>query len=184
MLLIKDGAPPALIEHAGKAIGMPVGPLALADEIALDLAQRIRRQTIADEGSNWKDDGIGQILEYMVDRQGRLGRKAQKGFYEYPQNGNKYLWDGIKNIRPALDKYDFEAAKDRLFYRQLIEVHNLMQEGIIQDPAQINVGAILGFGFCPWTGGPSAYIKNVGKTKLMIKSDQLSDRYGIRFKAK
>lgn len=184
MRLLKEGVAPAMIENAGKAIGMPVGPLALADEIALDLAYKIRKQTIIDEGSNWQDDGIGEVLNFMVEEQQRLGRKSKAGFYDYSAQNEKKLWAGLSHFQTEQSALGFDVIKDRLLFRQLIEVKNLVSEGIIIDPAQINVGAILGFGFCPWTGGPMAYLKQIGTTTLNAKSATLTKNFGHRFTIK
>jgi 3-hydroxyacyl-CoA dehydrogenase/enoyl-CoA hydratase/3-hydroxybutyryl-CoA epimerase len=180
MRMLDEGFSPALIEHAGKAIGMPVGPLSLADEIALDLALNIREQTIQDEGSNWHDDGIGSVLNWMVTTHKRLGRKSQGGFYDYPAQGAKKLWPELSHFKKPIQQ-DFNEIKERLLFRQLVEVQHIINAGILTDPAQINVGAILGFGFCPWSGGPHALIKSLGKN-FIEKTNQLATKHGDRFK--
>ena len=183
MRLLDEGHCPALIEHAGKAIGMPVGPLALADEIALDLALNIREQTIKDEGSNWQDDGIGPVLHWMVHTNQRQGRKSQGGFYDYPHDGQKKLWPGLCHFKKDIPQ-NFDSVKDRLLFRQLVEVRAIMDAGILTDPSQINVGAILGFGFCPWSGGPHAMMTSLGDEYVMQKTQELTHHYGARFKIK
>ena len=180
MRLLDEGYDPAMIEHAGKAIGMPVGPLALADEIALDLALNIREQTIKDEGENWQDDGIGSVLQWMVTTHQRMGRKSGGGFYDYPDQGKKSLWPHLSHFKKDIPE-DFNEVKDRLLFRQLVEVQSIIHAGILTDPSQINVGAILGFGFCPWSGGPHALIKSLGQDGFHQKANELASKYGSRF---
>ena len=157
---------------------MPVGPLALADEIALDLALRIRNQTKLDLGDNWVDDQIGPLLEWMVNDSGRLGRKSKKGFYEYPDGHEKYLWPELVKHFQSNTCLEFEQVKQRLLYRQLHEVSNVISEGILVDKAQINVGAILGFGFCPWSGGPTYLIDKI-LSENADDLDSMDDRFQL-----
>ena len=93
-LMLSEGVPAAMIENVGRMAGMPVGPLALNDEVAVDLAWKILKATEADLGAAAVDPRQKALLEEMVEKRGRLGRKNGKGFYDYPQNGPKRLWPG------------------------------------------------------------------------------------------
>jgi 3-hydroxyacyl-CoA dehydrogenase/enoyl-CoA hydratase/3-hydroxybutyryl-CoA epimerase len=154
--MLIEGVPAAMIENAAKAAGMPVGPLALADEVALDLAQKIMRQTIRDLGEHAVDAEQVKLVDTLVDTEGRLGRKNGKGFYDYPAKpAKKKLWPGLKDLYPQLapEAVDFDMLKQRLLVVIALEAARVMEEGIVTDPREADVGSILAFGFAPYTGG-------------------------------
>jgi 3-hydroxyacyl-CoA dehydrogenase/enoyl-CoA hydratase/3-hydroxybutyryl-CoA epimerase len=181
--LLADGVSPALIENAGKALGMPVAPLALNDEIAIDLVYKINTQTAKDLGDAYKPSSADRLVDEMVNRQGRLGRKAGKGFYEYPSDGPKRIWPGLADIvTPVAEQPDFEDVKARLLVIQALEAARCFEENVVTDPADADVGAVLGWGFAPWTGGPLSYIDTVGAAVFVETCDRLAAQYGERFK--
>src|SRR3954463_12158804 len=121
-LMLAEGIPPALIENAGRMAGMPVGPLSLNDEVAVDLAWKIVKATEADLGAKAVDARQKTLLEEMVEKRGRLGRKNGKGFYDYPKEGPKRLWPGLADLQPKKkpdpDTIDVQEVKDRLLAMQ------------------------------------------------------------------
>ncbi|MDR7225067.1 3-hydroxyacyl-CoA dehydrogenase NAD-binding domain-containing protein [Aminobacter aminovorans] len=184
--MLIEGVPAAMIENAAKAAGMPVGPLALTDETAVDLAQKIMKQTIRDLGEKAVDPRQMALINTMVDTHGRLGRKNTKGFYDYPTKpAKKKLWPGLKDLYPQLapEKVDVEGIKQRLLSVIALEAVRVMEEGIVTDPREADVGSILAFGFAPYTGGALSYIDGIGAKKFVKIAKDLQKKYGAEFKA-
>ncbi|RWK12590.1 3-hydroxyacyl-CoA dehydrogenase NAD-binding domain-containing protein [Mesorhizobium sp.] len=184
--MLIEGVPAAMIENAAKAAGMPVGPLALTDETAIDLAQKIMRQTIKDLGEKAVDPNQMALINTMVDTHGRFGRKNGKGFYDYPAKpAKKKLWQGLKDLYPQLkpEKVDYEELKERLLVTIALEAVRVMEEGIVTDPREADVGSILAFGFAPFTGGALSYIDGIGAKRFVKIAKGLQKKYGAEFKA-
>lgn len=184
--MLIEGVPAAMIENAAKAAGMPVGPLALTDETAIDLAQKIMKQTIRDLGEKAVDPKQMALINTLVDTHGRFGRKNGKGFYDYPQKpAKKKLWPGLKDLYPQLapEVVDYEELKKRLLVTIALEAARVMEEGIVTDPREADVGSILAFGFAPFTGGVLSYIDGIGAKKFVKIAKGLQKKYGAEFKA-
>ena len=184
--MLIEGVPGAMIENAAKAAGMPVGPLALTDETAIDLAQKIMKQTIRDLGEKAVDKEQFALINTLVDKHERLGRKNAKGFYDYPPKpAKKKLWPGLKGLYPQLDpdKVDYEELKQRLLVTIALEAARVMEEGIVTDPREADVGSILAFGFAPYTGGALSYIDGIGAKAFVKIAKGLQKKYGAQFKA-
>ncbi|MCP8940007.1 3-hydroxyacyl-CoA dehydrogenase NAD-binding domain-containing protein [Alsobacter sp. SYSU M60028] len=183
-LMLAEGVPPAMIENVARMAGMPVGPLALNDEVALDLALRIVRATKAQLGDKAVDPVQERLLVTMVETQGRLGRKNGKGFYDYPEKGPKSLWPGLADLQPTRldpDALDVDEMKQRFLAAQAVEAARTVEEGIVTDPREADVGSILGFGFAPFTGGALSWIDFMGAPAFVAMCDRLAERHGPRF---
>ncbi len=183
--MLIEGVPPAMIENAAKMAGMPVGPLALTDETAIDLAQKIMKQTIRDLGEKAVDPRHMELINTMVDTHGRHGRKNGKGFYDYPAKpAKKHLWPDLKTLYPQqdADAIDFEELKQRFLVTIALEAARVMEEGIVTDPREADVGSILAFGFAPYTGGTLSYIDGMGVANFVALADRLRKKYGAQFK--
>ncbi|TGS43834.1 MULTISPECIES: 3-hydroxyacyl-CoA dehydrogenase NAD-binding domain-containing protein [unclassified Mesorhizobium] len=184
--MLIEGVPAPMIENAAKAAGMPVGPLALTDETAIDLAQKIMKQTIRDIGDKAVDPRQMALIDTMVDDHGRFGRKNGKGFYDYPAKpAKKKLWPGLKDLYPQLapEKVDYEELQQRLLVTIALEAARVMEEGIVTDPREADVGSILAFGFAPYTGGALSYIDGIGAKQFVKIAKGLQKKYGAEFKA-
>ncbi|MGI6850892.1 3-hydroxyacyl-CoA dehydrogenase NAD-binding domain-containing protein [Mesorhizobium sp. 1B3] len=184
--MLIEGVPAAMIENAAKMAGMPVGPLALTDETAIDLAQKIMKQTIRDLGEKAVDADQMALINTMVDKHGRFGRKNGKGFYDYPAKpAKKKLWPGLKDLyeQQDADKVDVGELKQRFLYTIALEASRVMEEGIVTDPREADVGSILAFGFAPYTGGALSYVDGIGAKKFVKRAKELQKRYGAQFKA-
>ncbi|MGU3537189.1 3-hydroxyacyl-CoA dehydrogenase NAD-binding domain-containing protein [Methylobacterium sp. A54F] len=182
--MLAEGVPPAMIENAGKMAGMPVGPLSLNDEVAIDLALKIARATEAQLGAEAVDPAQKTLLVEMVEGQGRLGRKNRKGFYDYPEGAPKRLWPGLKDLQPnRLDPEEVDIAelKHRLLVVQALEAARTVGEGVVTDPREADVGSILGFGFAPFTGGALSYIDFMGARRFVELAQGLEAKHGPRF---
>ena len=183
-LMLMEGVPPAMIENAARMAGMPVGPLSLNDEVAIDLGWKILQATKKDLGPNAVDPAQEKLLEALVVKEQRFGRKNGKGFYDYPAQGPKSLWPGLAKIAgKALDPdaISVQDLKDRLLYTQALEAARTMEEKVVTDPREADVGSILGFGFAPFTGGVLSLIDGVGSTAFVARARELASKYGPRF---
>jgi len=184
--MLIEGVPAPMIENVARAAGMPVGPLALTDETALDLAQKIMKQTIRDLGEKAVDPEQFALINTMVDKHGRHGRKNGKGFYDYPEKpAKKHLWPGLKDLYPQQDPdgIDTEELKQRFLVTIALEAARVMEEGIVTDPREADVGSILAFGFAPFTGGALSYIDGMGVQNFLDLAKRLQKKYGPQFKA-
>lgn len=184
--MLLEGVPPAMIENVGKMAGMPVGPLSLNDEIAIDLALKILKATEADIGTQAVDQDQKKLLVEMVEKRGRLGRKNGKGFYDYPEKGKgqKKLWPELSTLQPKHldpDTLDIEELKQRFLVVQAVEAARTVEDHVITDPREADVGSILGFGFAPFTGGTLSYIDFMGTKKFVELCHKLEKKYGSRF---
>ena len=190
MALLEEGYGPALIDNVGRMTGMPRGPLEMHDDVALDLSYKIAKQTREDLGDKYVPNEGEKIVATMVEG-GRYGRKNGKGFYDYDTKP-KTIWAGLSELAPTtkgIDKPEEPTAlaqidelKTRLLYRQAVEVARCWEEGVIDDPREADLGAILGWGFAPWTGGPISFIDGIGLAKFVETADRLAASYGDRFK--
>jgi len=183
--MLTDGIAPAIIDNVGRATGMPRGPLEMNDDVALDLAYKVREATKKDMGDQYVAGPVDTLISKMVVDLGRLGRKNGKGFYDYPAEGAKRLWPGLSDLAPVktadADKALIEEIRTRLLYRQAVEAARCFEEGVVTDPRDADVGAILGWGFAPWTGGPISLIDSVGAKAFVETCDRLTEKYGSRF---
>jgi 3-hydroxyacyl-CoA dehydrogenase / enoyl-CoA hydratase / 3-hydroxybutyryl-CoA epimerase len=184
-LMLSDGIPAAMIENVGRMAGMPVGPLALNDEVAVDLAWKILKATEADLGADAIDARQKALLSEIVERRGRFGRKNGKGFYDYPEKGQKKLWPGLADVQAVKldpDTIDVQTIKHRLLAMQALETARCFEENVLTDVREADVGSILGFGFAPFTGGTLSYIDMMGTKRFVELCTSLEAKFGARFK--
>ncbi|WP_037086650.1 FAD-dependent oxidoreductase [Neorhizobium vignae] len=183
--MLIEGVPAAMIENAAKMAGMPVGPLSLNDEVAVDLSQKIMKASIADLGPNAVKAEHMALVDQLVDVFDRRGRKNLKGFYEYPAKpAKKFLWPELKTLYPQkrADEVDVTVLKQRLLVTIALEAARTVEEGIVTDPREADVGSILGFGFAPYTGGTLSYIDGMGVKNFVALCEKLAASYGPHFK--
>lgn len=184
LAMLAEGVAPALIENAGLLAGMPVGPLALTDEVSSELIHKITRQTRADLGDAYVARPGEDVAARMVEL-GRLGRKAGLGYYDYPASGGKKaLWPGLAQEFPlAAEQPDVAALIERLVTVQAVEAARCLEERVLTTARDADVGAILGWGFPAFRGGPASYIHGVGVDAFVATCDRLAARHGARFAA-
>ncbi|MBL0371869.1 enoyl-CoA hydratase/isomerase family protein [Rhizobium sp. KVB221] len=182
--MLAEGIPAIMIENAAKFAGMPVGPLSLNDEVAIDLSYKIMKASINDLGEASVKKHHMALIDKMVNELGRLGRKNQKGFYDYPPKpAKKSLWPGLKDLYPQKkpEDVDFAELKQRLLVTIALEAARTVEEGIVTDPREADVGSILGFGFAPYTGGTLSYIDGMGVKTFVALCETLAGKYGEHF---
>lgn len=183
--MLIEGVPAVMIENIAKAAGMPVGPLSLNDEVAVDLSQKIMKASIADLGEASVKPEHMTLIDKMVNDLDRRGRKNGRGFYDYPAKpAKKSLWPGLKDFYPQkkAEEVDVKTIKDRLLATIALEAARTMEEGVVTDPREADVGSILGFGFAPYTGGTLSYIDGMGVKAFVALCEKLAASYGDHFK--
>ncbi len=180
--MVKEGVAPALIENAAKMVGMPLGPLQLVDETSVDLGAKIARATKAAMGDAYPDGEVDEVIFWM-EEQGRLGRKTKAGFYDYDEKGKRQgLSSVVKAQYPQAEAQpDLIDVQHRLLFSQSLEAVRALEEGVLEDIREGDVGAILGWGFAPWSGGPLSWLDMIGAPYAAERCDQLADEYGARF---
>ena len=181
MALLNDGVHPALIERAGTNAGMPVGPLALMDEVSLELMHKVMRQTEADLGAAYKAPPQDPVLIKMVEQLNRLGRKSGGGFYDYAADGTKRLWpELVRHFPRAIDQPSVDEVQKRLMYIQSIEASRCLAENIV-GARDADVGSILGWGFPAALGGVVSQVDTIGIARFVAECDRMAQLYGSRF---
>jgi len=180
--MLAEGVDPALIESAGKLAGMPVGPLAVTDEVSLELAYRVMSQSREDLGLGYKEPVNWTVVKHFVEDLKRLGRKSGAGFYDYPEGGKKKLWPGLRTEYKQLEQQpSLEELKTRLLYIQALEAARCYEEGVLRTVHEADLGSILGWGYPPYTGGTLSFIDTVGARSFVENCRGLARRYGDRF---
>ena len=186
-LMLLDGVPAAMIENTARMAGMPVGPLSLNDETALDLGLKIVRAAESDLGKSAINPAQKKLLEDMVEKKGRLGRKNGKGFYDYPPGQPKRLWPDLGELLPKklsrdqVEALDVEELKQRFLVVQAVEAARTFEEKVVTDVREADVGSILGWGFAPFTGGVLSYIDMMGTKAFVALCRRFEKKYGKRF---
>ncbi|MBP0481384.1 3-hydroxyacyl-CoA dehydrogenase NAD-binding domain-containing protein [Sagittula salina] len=180
--MVKEGVAPALIENAAKMVGMPLGPLQLVDETSIDLGAKIARATKAAMGDAYPDGEVDEVIFWM-EGEGRLGRKAKAGFYDYDEKGKRLGLSGVvtEQYPQAKEQPALIDVQHRLLFVQSLEAVRALEEGVLMDIREGDVGAILGWGFAPWSGGPLSWLDMLGAPYAADRCDQLEDAHGARF---
>jgi len=180
--MLKEGVSPALIENAAKMLGMPLGPLQLVDETSIDLGAKIARATRAAMGDAYPDEAVDEVIFWM-EAEGRLGRKSGAGFYDYDAKGKRQGLSAVvaAQYTQAEDQPDLTEVQHRLMFVQALEAVRALEEGVLMDIREGDVGAILGWGFAPWSGGPLSWLDMIGAPYAAERCDQLTEAHGARF---
>ncbi|WP_226621994.1 3-hydroxyacyl-CoA dehydrogenase NAD-binding domain-containing protein [Alloyangia pacifica] len=179
--LLREGTAPALVENAAKLVGMPLGPLQLVDETSIELGLKIARASRAAMGDAYRDADVDQVLERMAEL-GRLGRKAGAGFYAYEGGKRRGLWDGLATEWPqAAEQPDLLEVQHRLLFVQALEAVRALERHVLPGVREGDVGAVLGWGFAPWSGGPFSWLDMLGAPYAAERAADLAERYGRRF---
>jgi 3-hydroxyacyl-CoA dehydrogenase/enoyl-CoA hydratase/3-hydroxybutyryl-CoA epimerase len=180
--MITEGVSPVLIDNAARQLGFPVGPVQLTDETSIDLGAKIARATKAAMGDAYPESPADDLIFWM-EEQGRLGRKANAGFFDYDDKGKRVeYWKGLQEKYPlAENQPDLIEVQERLMFAQVLEAVRALEEGVLEDIREGDVGAILGWGFAPWSGGPLSWLDIIGTPYAAERCGQLTEAYGERF---
>lgn len=183
--MLAEGVHPRSIEVAGLKAGMPMPPLALQDEVSLSLSLHVMQQTkraLEAEGKTFTAHPAMPVVEKMVNELGREGKKVGKGFYDYPENGEKRLWPELTELYPTKEEQPSQKdLVDRLLYVQANETAKCYEENVVRSVADANIGSIFGWGFAPNQGGTLQFINSVGVKKFVERSRELAAAYGERY---
>jgi 3-hydroxyacyl-CoA dehydrogenase/enoyl-CoA hydratase/3-hydroxybutyryl-CoA epimerase len=183
MAMLGEGAASALIENAARFAGMPVGPLAVTDEVSLELPMKIIRQSEAEMGQHYQRPCGAAVMSRMLEELGRGGRKSGGGFYDYPAGAPKRLWPGLSQHFPlAREQPAMAELRRRMLYIQALETARCLEEGVLSDPADGDLGSVLGWGFPTYTGGTLSLIDTVGTAAFVAECDRLAQKHGARFR--
>ncbi len=183
--LLHEGIHPARIEMAALKAGMPVGPLAIQDEVALTLSEHVANETrkaLQAEGKDLPRSGADDVIETMIHTFNRKGKAAGAGFYDYPEGGKKHLWEGLSHWKKDVDISEQEMI-DRFLFVQALDTLRCYEENVLESVIDANIGSIFGIGFAPWTGGAIQFLNQYGLEQAEQRANQLEAKYGERFKA-
>ncbi|MCH2058588.1 MAG: fatty acid oxidation complex subunit alpha FadJ [Thalassotalea sp.] len=182
-LILLEGEPIEKVDKALVKFGFPVGPMQLLDEVGIDVGAKIGPILKAELGDRFTTpDAFGRLID-----DGRLGKKANKGFYLYgkaAKKGKKQVDESIYQllgITPAGKMSEDDIAK-RCVYMMLNEAVRCLDEGIVRNARDGDIGSIFGIGFPPFLGGPYRYIDEVGATNIVSQLNQWANQYGDRYK--
>lgn len=183
--LLAEGVHPAKIEMAALKAGMPVGPLAIQDEVALTLSEHVTNETrkaLQAEGKDLLHSPAEDVLKQMIHEFSRKGKAAGSGFYDYPEGGKKHLWEGLSHWKKD-NQISEQEMIDRFLFVQSLDTLRCLEEGVLESVVDGNVGSIFGIGFAPWTGGALQFLNQYGLSKALTRANALEAKYGERFKA-
>jgi 3-hydroxyacyl-CoA dehydrogenase/enoyl-CoA hydratase/3-hydroxybutyryl-CoA epimerase len=183
MRMVAEGIKPALVENAGRMAGMPMGPLEVLDSVGVDTALKITRAARKEVLKSETPDSTEELMAWLVEKSGRSGLKAGKGFYDYDERGKlARLWPELNAREEKWRVVPVKELEERLIVIQALEAARCFEEGVIEDPRDADVGAILGWGFAPFTGGPISYIDTMGAEAFVARCEHLAALYGERFR--
>ena len=183
--LLHEGVHPARIEMAALKAGMPVGPLAIQDEVALTLSEHVANETrkaLQAEGKDLPRSGADDVIQTMIHTFDRKGKAAGAGFYDYPEGGKKHLWEGLNHWKQDVDISEQEMI-DRFLFVQSLDTLRCYEENVLESIIDANIGSIFGIGFAPWTGGAIQFLNQYGLDQAVQRANVLEAKYGERFKA-
>ncbi len=181
--MLQEGIAPAVIENLSRQAGMPKSPLALADDLGLDLVLKYEQQAAAHYGPKYIQHPAIDLVKKLLLDLGRKGRANKAGFYHYPEKGTRALWPGLPEILPPPEPFDAQDVIDRLLLAQVLEAVWCMQEGVIQSAASANLGSIYGWGFPAFKGGVIQFVQDYGLESFLKKCGEFQQRFGPRFKS-
>ena len=180
--MVTEGVAMPMIDHAARQLGFPVGPIQLGDETSVDLAVRIMKATKAAMGNDYPASEADNLIVWL-EEQGRLGRKSKAGYFDYDETGKRQgYWPGMLDKYPLADEQpELQEVQDRLMFAQVLEAVKALEEGVLEDIREGDVGAVLAWGFAPWSGGPFSWLDIIGAPYAVERCNELAAKFGDRF---
>ena len=180
--MVGEGIPPAMVDNIAKMAGYPIGPISMMDDIGMENGLKADREAQQALGANWKEPSGHHVLKNFCETLNRKGRRDGKGFYDYP-DGQRQPWAGLKDVYPQMEVWpSVDELKQRMLYSESLEALKCMEEGVLSDAAEGDVGSILGIGFPSYTGGVFSLVDTIGLEEFVSRCDKLADRWGERFR--
>ena len=180
--MVGEGIPPAMVDNIAKMAGYPIGPISMMDDIGMENGLKADREAQQALGANWKEPSGHHVLKNFCETLNRKGRRDGKGFYDYP-DGQRQPWAGLKDVYPQMEAWpSVDELKQRMLYSESLEALKCMEEGVLSDAAEGDVGSILGIGFPSYTGGVFSLVDTIGLEEFVSRCDKLADRWGERFR--
>lgn len=175
--MLAEGVAPALIENCARQAGMPVGPLAITDEMSIELSKQAGEAQAREFPDSYRPGRSVPVIEKLF-ALGRMGRKNGQGFYDYHAQG-KTLWPGLaEHYAPRAVQPQPQDVRQRVLYVQALEAARAMEEGVLLSPADGDLGAILGVGFPAYTGGPFSFMDGIGIAEFVREAERLAALFG------
>ena len=186
--MLLEGVPAPSIEQASGQAGYPAPVLQLSDELNLNLMKKIRDATkaaIEAEGGVWEARPSFAVVDRML-QEGRGGKLAGAGFYDYVDGKRVGLWKGLEDVFPQTEdpaSISLRDLEERMLFIESIETVKCLDEGVIETVADANIGSIFGIGFPAWTGGVLQYINGYdgGLAGFVARARELAEAHGERF---
>ncbi|MBU0384485.1 3-hydroxyacyl-CoA dehydrogenase, partial [Acinetobacter baumannii] len=155
----------------------------IQDEVSLTLTEHVAseaRKALQAEGKDLPKTSVDEVVHTMIHELNRKGKAAGAGFYEYPENGKKYLWEGLNRWKKDHDISEQDMI-DRILFVQALDTLRCYEEGVLESVIDANVGSIFGIGYAPWTGGAIQFLNQYGTDKAQKRAEELAAKYGERF---
>jgi 3-hydroxyacyl-CoA dehydrogenase/enoyl-CoA hydratase/3-hydroxybutyryl-CoA epimerase len=194
--MLLEGVPAPSIEQASSQAGYPAPVLQLSDELNLNLARKIRDATkaaIEAEGGRFEERPSFAVVDRLLE-EGRGGKLAGAGFYDYEDGKRTGLWKGLKELFPVTSdpaSISLKELEERMLFAESLETIRCLDEGVIESVADANIGSIFGIGYPGWSGGVLQYINGyqgpahlpqaTGVAGFVARSRELAAKYGERF---
>jgi 3-hydroxyacyl-CoA dehydrogenase/enoyl-CoA hydratase/3-hydroxybutyryl-CoA epimerase len=179
-IMLLEGEPIEKIDKALVTFGFPVGPIRLLDEVGIDIGSKIGPILYRELGERFKAPSAFNVL---ID-DGRLGKKTNKGFYQYGKNiKGKKVDESIYSLLNVVKNSTLsgEIINQRAVFLMLNEAARCLDEGVIRSARDGDIGAIFGIGFPPFLGGPFQYIDQLGASYVVQKLKSWTEEYGERY---
>jgi 3-hydroxyacyl-CoA dehydrogenase/enoyl-CoA hydratase/3-hydroxybutyryl-CoA epimerase len=186
-LMLDEGGDILQIDREMNLFGYPVGPITLSDEVGIDVGAHIMSGELMQEMLKQRPDFKVSKTLLEISKAGYKGRKNKKGFYKYDENGKKVSGQVDPNIYSfyggnARKKFDANEIHMRCGMAMVNEAALCLEEGIIENPLDGDIGAIFGLGFPPFRGGPFRYVDTLGAQQVVDILNDLTAKHGARFK--
>lgn len=180
--MLEEGVSPDLVEEGGLLAGFPMSPLALSDQLSIELAYKVQSQERVDLGDAFQETAAYRVCRLMVETLGRKGKAAGAGYYDYAASGERALWPGLRDqFKPLASQPTAAEVATRILAIQSVETLRCFEEGIVSRPIEADVGAVLGWGYPAFRGGPVGHVDTLGPKEFLALCDRLAGRYGSRY---
>jgi 3-hydroxyacyl-CoA dehydrogenase/enoyl-CoA hydratase/3-hydroxybutyryl-CoA epimerase len=180
--LLADGVPIDELDRVLLDFGMPMGPMELIDEVGIDVGEKVAHILHDAFGARM----LPCPLQGKVKGGGHLGKKNQKGFYQYSGKDNREkqldpkIYE-ILGVTPSSGSVSHEEIIDRCILPMINEASRCLEEGVVASPSEVDIGMIMGTGFPPWRGGLLRYADALGAKAIVEKLRKYQTRFGVRF---